>query len=56
MKRIFAAIDISEEARRKVSAYIETLRRAFPRVRIGWEKTEKLHLTLKFLGGIDALQ
>ena len=56
MKRIFAAIDISEDARRKVAAYIETLRLAFPRVRVGWEKPEKLHLTLKFLGGIEAEQ
>lgn len=50
MKRIFVAIDISMEARSKVSAYIETLRNGFPRVRVSWEKAEKLHLTLKFLG------
>lgn len=50
MKRVFVAVDISHEARRKVAAYIETLRNAFPQVRTGWEKPEKLHLTLKFLG------
>lgn len=50
MKRIFTAIDISEEARRKVSARIENLRRQFPALRVGWDKPEKLHLTLKFLG------
>lgn len=50
MKRIFAAIDISFEARRKVSEYIETLRGEFRNVRVGWDKAEKLHLTLKFLG------
>jgi 2'-5' RNA ligase len=50
MKRIFVAIDISEAARRKASAHIETLRRRFPELRVGWEKPEKLHLTLKFLG------
>lgn len=49
-KRIFTAIDISEEARRKASAYIDNLRREFPKIRVGWEKPEKLHLTLKFLG------
>lgn len=53
MKRIFTAIDISEEARRKVSAYIETLKKQFPKLRVGWDKPEKLHLTLKFLGDID---
>lgn len=56
MKRIFMAIDISVEARRKVSGYIETLRGEFPRVRVGWEKPEKIHLTLKFLGETDEKQ
>lgn len=50
MKRIFVAVDISDEARRKVSAYTETLRHDFRQVRVGWEKPEKLHLTLRFLG------
>jgi 2'-5' RNA ligase len=50
MKRIFVAVDISEEARRKTAAYIENLRRQFPGLRVGWDKPEKLHLTLKFLG------
>lgn len=53
MKRIFVAIDISDEAKQKVSPYVETLRAEFPRLRVGWEKPEKLHLTLKFLGDID---
>jgi RNA 2',3'-cyclic 3'-phosphodiesterase len=55
-RRIFVAIDISAEARRKVSAYVETSRREFPHLRVGWEKTEKLHLTLKFLGDTDEAQ
>lgn len=55
-KRIFAAVDISDEARRKVSTYIETLQNEFPRVRVGWDKPEKLHLTLKFLGDTDEKQ
>jgi 2'-5' RNA ligase len=50
MKRVFVAVDISLEARRKAAAYIETLRNEFGNVRTGWEKPEKLHLTLKFLG------
>jgi 2'-5' RNA ligase len=53
MKRIFVAVDISEEARRKATEYIETLRRQFPRLRVGWDKPEKLHLTLKFLGDTE---
>ena len=55
-RRIFIAIDISEEARRRVSEYIAALRREFPNLRIGWEKPEKLHLTLKFLGETNEKQ
>ncbi len=53
MKRIFTAIDISDGARRQVSDYLADLRAEFPNVRVGWDKPEKLHLTLKFLGDID---
>jgi 2'-5' RNA ligase len=53
MKRIFLAIDISDEARRKVSDYIAALHSEFPKLRVGWEKPEKLHLTMKFLGNIN---
>lgn len=56
MKRIFTAIDISDETRRMTADYITDLRAAFPNVRVGWDKPEKLHLTLKFLGDIDKAQ
>ena len=52
-KRIFVAIDISEAARAKVADYIKILRGEFPHLRVGWERAEKLHLTMKFLGEID---
>lgn len=52
-KRVFAALEISEEAKQKISTYIESLRKAFPHLRVGWVKPEKLHLTLKFLGDVD---
>ncbi len=55
-KRIFAAIDISEASRRAVSDYAETLRAEFQSVRVGWEKPEKLHLTMKFFGDVDERQ
>lgn len=54
-KRIFTAIDISDEAREKVSDYIASLRRQFPDVRVGWDKPEKLHLTLKFFGDVNEI-
>ncbi len=56
MKRIFAAIDISEEARAKIEDYIKDLREDFSEIRVGWERTEKLHLTLKFFGDVDEEQ
>lgn len=55
-KRIFVAADISAEARGRVSEYISELRREFAGLRVGWEKPEKLHLTLKFLGETDDAQ
>jgi 2'-5' RNA ligase len=56
MKRIFVAVDISDQARRRVAAYIETLRNEFRQPRVGWEKPEKLHLTLKFVGDCEEKQ
>jgi 2'-5' RNA ligase len=52
-KRIFAAIDISDEARHAVATYIDALRHDFRDVPVRWEKPEKLHITLKFAGSID---
>lgn len=56
MKRVFVAIDISDEARNQTFAYLENLRKDFRDFRVGWERREKLHLTLKFLGDIDEKQ
>ena len=56
MKRIFAAVDISEEARSRASLFSDNLRRRFPSLRVGWDRPEKLHLTLKFLGETNEIQ
>jgi 2'-5' RNA ligase len=56
MKRIFVAVDISDEAKRRAAEYCAALRREFPNLRVGWEKPEKLHLTLKFLGDTNEKQ
>ena len=56
MKRIFVAVDISDKARSAAADYIEKLRGAFRDVRIGWERAEKLHLTMKFLGDCEETQ
>nr|AUN37221.1 2'-5' RNA ligase [uncultured bacterium] len=55
-KRIFIAIDISDEARQRAADHIAQLRRDARDVRIGWEKSEKLHLTIKFLGSVTEKQ
>ncbi|MFN6964004.1 MAG: RNA 2',3'-cyclic phosphodiesterase [Pyrinomonadaceae bacterium] len=53
MKRIFIAVDISEEARRLAAAHSERLRNEFSDLRVGWERAEKLHLTLRFIGNLE---
>ena len=53
-RRIFIAIDVSDSARAVCSAHIGLLRQNFPQVRVGWERPEKIHLTLKFLGSTSA--
>jgi RNA 2',3'-cyclic 3'-phosphodiesterase len=55
-KRIFIALDISAEVRTKIAVLTGGLRAEFPNLRMGWEKPEKIHLTLKFLGDIDERQ
>jgi|RhiMethySRZTD1v2_1073278.scaffolds.fasta_scaffold153446_3 2'-5' RNA ligase len=56
MKRVFAAIDISEEVREEVLNYIDDLRIGFDGVPVKWEKPEKLHITVKFAGSVDERQ
>jgi len=50
--RVFCAVELPGDAREQVGAYIADLREQFPNVRASWERPEKLHLTLKFLGEI----
>ncbi|HLL15508.1 MAG TPA: RNA 2',3'-cyclic phosphodiesterase [Pyrinomonadaceae bacterium] len=53
--RIFCAVELPEDARARVAAHVESLRRAAQgSLKITWERAEKLHLTLKFLGEIEA--
>jgi 2'-5' RNA ligase len=50
--RLFIAIELPPEVRRKISQHVERLRSAVPDVRASWIREENLHLTLKFLGDI----
>ena len=52
MIRAFIAINIDPRVIREISAAIVQLRRAIPEVR--WVAPDKIHLTIKFLGDIEA--
>lgn len=53
-KRIFAAVDISDEARACVGSYVRELRERSADLRVRWERPEKLHVTVHFAGDLDA--
>ena len=52
-KRLFIAVDISDEARKAAARYIEQMSKLSGHVSVKWERPEKLHLTLKFLGSTE---
>lgn len=51
--RLFVALEVPGEVRRQVDAAVEPLRRRFPRLR--WTRPDAWHLTLAFLGEVDAV-
>ncbi|MBI4739930.1 RNA 2',3'-cyclic phosphodiesterase [Candidatus Woesearchaeota archaeon] len=48
--RTFICIDLSSEMRGKLGGMIAQLSRATPQRSVRWDKADKIHLTLKFLG------
>lgn len=54
MLRLFCAIELPYEIRARAADYINRLREEAHGVRAGWEREEKLHLTLKFFGDTQA--
>ena len=50
--RLFCAIELPAEVRVRAVKHITRLRGQMPQVRAGWEREEKLHLTLKFFGDV----
>nr|MBA2341440.1 RNA 2',3'-cyclic phosphodiesterase [Pyrinomonadaceae bacterium] len=52
--RLFFAVELPAEAREYVAAHIAHLQRAESGRSARWERTEKLHITLKFLGETPA--
>lgn len=51
--RVFCAVELPREVRARVARYAAELRAGFEGVRAGWEREEKLHLTLKFVGEVE---
>lgn len=51
--RIFCAVELPPDMRTRAAAHIAQLREAVPTMRASWERTEKLHLTLKFFGDVE---
>ena len=56
MKRVFIAVEISEQARQVAAIHGGELRRKFHDVRVSWVRPENMHITLKFLGDLRAEQ
>lgn len=52
--RVFCAIELPQDVRAQAARYIASLHEAAPDVRASWDREEKLHLTLKFFGEIEA--
>jgi 2'-5' RNA ligase len=51
--RVFCAVELPDELRSRVAERARRLRAEFPDVRASWERPEKLHITLKFLGDTE---
>ena len=52
--RVFCAVELPEEIRTAVAAHASRLRREFPDARASWPRPEALHVTLKFIGQVEA--
>jgi len=54
--RLFCAVELPAELRARAHAHLARLRESAPQVKASWERAEKLHITLKFLGETEAGQ
>lgn len=51
--RTFCAVELPDGVKSRVAEHVRRLLDGFPHVRASWERPEKLHITLKFLGEIE---
>src|SRR3712207_4997982 len=54
--RLFFAVELPRYVRDEAAAHAGRLRREFPAARASWPRSESLHLTLKFLGEVEAIR
>src|SRR5439155_63389 len=54
--RLFIAIRIPEDIKAAISVAQTEVRQALPDAGVSWTKPEQFHLTLKFLGNVEAQQ
>ncbi len=54
--RLFFAVELPDEIRAAAAEHAARLRREFPDARASWPRAESLHLTLKFLGEVEAIR
>ena len=52
--RVFCAVELPREVREAAAEHAARLRRDFPEVRASWARPASLHITLKFLGEVEA--
>src|SRR2546421_12973425 len=52
--RLFYALDLPADVRARAYDHIKHLRERAPQVKATWEREDKLHLTLKFIGETNA--
>jgi 2'-5' RNA ligase len=52
--RLFVAVMVPEEIRDAMVEAQAEMRRALAQSRVGWTRAEQMHLTLKFLGDVEA--
>ena len=50
--RVFAAIELPDSVRSRLSDHIQRLRAAVPEATASWTRVENIHLTLKFFGNV----
>ena len=54
--RLFFAVELPLEIQAAAAEHAARLRREFPDARASWPRAESLHLTLKFLGEVEAIR